>query len=416
MPNIRIILLILFLTFLAVVLGYNYFYRPFADLAYEINQSLSPSPSPTVSPSSLELSQVESWSPRQKILQLIAVPLTLADEKSPTSASPSSKVATTMSWITTQNPGVITIFGDNIAAAQVTELSSHLKNATQLQPALAVDHEGGSVQRLSGTGFTALPAWQTLCAAPDAQRQEMIRMSATELYEAGIRIVFAPVVDTAPSNSVLRNRICSAQPATVSARATEFVQVMEGEGVLPVIKHFPGIGTTKKDLHRTFDQITLVPEEVAAFAEILGHHPRAGVMTTHVGITDLDPTIPCSLNRECVREITSNYPEALVFTDALEMEAARYIASAPDREATPSAISAQPTVAGLKKSLAQVSREALLAGNDVLVFGPGVSTDELDVIIDSLATEYDINPELQKQVNDSVVRVLTHKQRWKELP
>ncbi len=73
-----------------------------------------------------------------------------------------------------------------------------------------VDHEGGSVQRLNGEGFTILPSWKRMCNQTAELRQSSLASSAAELAAVGIDVVLAPVVDVSHSNIVLRDRVLMA--------------------------------------------------------------------------------------------------------------------------------------------------------------------------------------------------------------
>lgn len=70
------------------------------------------------------------------------------------------------------NIGGIVVFGSNISAEQAQVLTSELAKHPAWQPEILVDHEGGLVQRFSGTGFTRLPAWQVLCTLSATERRE----------------------------------------------------------------------------------------------------------------------------------------------------------------------------------------------------------------------------------------------------
>jgi beta-glucosidase-like glycosyl hydrolase len=84
-----------------------------------------------------------------------------------------------------------------------------------------------------------------------------------------------------------------------------------------------------------------------------------------------------------------NFPQALLFTDALEMKSA-------------SLTEGEESV----KILPEVAAQALSAGNDVLVFGEKVSAETIDEVIDALVEHYSSNENFQRRVDDSVAKVL----------
>ena len=144
----------------------------------------------------------------------------------------------------------------------------------------------------------------------------------------------------------------------------------------------------RRDLHTTFDRVTITPEDALLYKFILDRFPSLAVMTTPVGVTNQYPDVPCNLSLDCVKELTSNYPQTLVITDSLEMVATRFN---PDSEAP--------------LTLDEISFRALKAGNQVLLYGQAVTPDQLTEIVDRLVTEYDQDPSFKDQVDQAVLRV-----------
>jgi beta-N-acetylhexosaminidase len=385
--SIKTLTLIGFLSMLVGVLGYISWAKPFASVPGEVAVTVSPSPS---SETTLETDAERRWrqlSNDQKITQLMAVGLTVSPElvESPESASEAGQLA----WVALHQPGMVVIFGSQLTSQTTTSITSALKTGTSLPPLVAVDHEGGTVQRLSGAGFTRLPSWQALCALPDETFKEQLTQSAQELKVAGIHIVLAPVVDVATANPILKSRICSGDPALVTSRANMWMVTFWEQGILSVLKHFPGIGQTTKDLHTNFDTVTLQQSEAAIFRSLLEEWPQLGVMTAHVGITNQQSVMPCSLSKDCVGELVRNFPAALVITDALEMNAAGKTA---------------PT-------LSERSEAALRAGNTLLLFGDGVAAAELDKVRIHLQEIYETDAQFKKQADESGVKILGYKRK-----
>ncbi|HYD34923.1 MAG TPA: glycoside hydrolase family 3 N-terminal domain-containing protein [Vitreimonas sp.] len=403
MPSKNILLLIAFLCLLVGLLSYNYYYQPFAYLGELSSQLNLPSPSPSApvtKQSSPALNEyLSALSTRQKIAHLLSVPVTLSTTEP---ASTSGSLALKQAWIKQEGPGMVLLFGEKISqplvTAFTTQINSGETNAAQVlaRPLVAVDHEGGSVQRLSGQGFTALASWQELCALPETTMQERLQLSAQELKAAGVNVVLAPMVDVGVTpHPVLKSRLCSDDVETTKQRAQLFIDAFTGEGVLPTLKHFPGIGRTSKDLHLQFDQITFNEQETALFGNLLENNSALAVMTTHVGLTEVTGSQPCSLDPQCVGELKKAYPQALIVTDALEMKAAQ-----------------SATTAAEVKNLSQISIAAVTAGNDVLVYGPGVSTAQLDAIITELESEYQRNLRFREQVELSNKKILHFKEQY----
>jgi beta-N-acetylhexosaminidase len=353
----------------------------------------------------VELPLWQQLTAREQVAQLLALPITVTSNVGGLSALNSSEELPTISsdidWISDHQPGFVTLFGRNISTESATLQVSQIREvspASGLPIWIAVDHEGGEVQRLSGSGFLRLPAWRELCASGPLQREAVLSQSAAELAEIGVDVVFAPVVDLANYNPVLTNRICSSDPSLVTAAASSFVEVFSRTGILPVIKHFPGIGSTKQDLHRSFDRVTVTTTEVMVYRQLLDRAPRTGVMVSHVGVENQFPNIPCSLSPECVQELRVNYPTVLVFSDALEMPSALY--RAPD----------VGSLVASSRTLPEAALAAILAGNDVLVFGEGVPFTDLIEVLDYLEAEMRTNDQLRGRVEASLGKIVQYKQ------
>lgn len=121
---------------------------------------------------------------------------------------------------------------------------------------IAVDHEGGRVQRFRSE-FSQLPAMQSFLPAyrqsPEptlAHVQDMGWLMASELLATGIDISFAPVLDVDDHHcAVIANRAFSPNPREVVALAGAFMRGMHEAGMATTGKHFPGHGSVTGDSH-----------------------------------------------------------------------------------------------------------------------------------------------------------------------
>ena len=441
MKQFRQYFFIILLGLTTILFGYNYFYRPFEKKQEVVLEGVSGS-AQMVAESRTPQDILLELTAEQRILQMLAAPVTVgpdfvsvaselvADDffnqvpqatlaaSNTTNATNSANLRTVTNLLETNSPesfaatsaavektaledqvqkfGFFVLFGKSITMNQVKQVVGELHNTTnvlELKPLIAVDHEGGTVQRLSGEGFTKLDSWRKICSLTTTDREEILKQSAHELKEAGIDIVLAPVLDVGNSQ-ILKDRVCSIDSyAIVADRSMDFVTIFSDLGILPVIKHFPGIGLATKDLHNSYDYISVLENDVKLYKYIIDQVKHIGVMTAHVGVVSQDRTIPCSVSPYCVSELNTAYPEVLVFTDALEMVAASY-----DKD--------NPRV---PKDLIQISKEAILAGNNVLLYGASVSPEELENIATALLTEYEQNPKFRALVDQSVLKIIEYK-------
>ncbi len=390
------ILFILLLILVAVGTGYNYFYQPFEGWN---TTNTVPSPTPSASPTPTP--EPEAFI-RSKAIQLIAAPVALD-----AAGSPSAQ----FEWSIANNPGFVTLFGSEIATDSAAVVISQL-TATEPQedplypyaeradldpqqipvvPLVAVDHEGGTVQRLSGAGFTSLPSWQELCEMDQPQRRQVLSTSANELIKTGVNIVFAPVLDLATDNDVLSTRICSGDVETTITAATDFTTIFSSNGILPVFKHFPGIGATDQDLHTATDSAFIPFEQVVAFRRMLDAFPQAGVMTTHVYVENQEASLPCTISIDCINQLGITYPQTLIFTDAIDMESLLAVAGEPDLP--------------LADRVVPMSVESIAAGNDVLVYSKTVTPDILDQVVAALVARYQSDEKFAERLTTSYQKV-----------
>ena len=224
----------------------------------------------------------------------------------------------------------------------------------------------------------------------EESRQELLASSAAELSEAGVQLAFAPVVDVARPGAYLGNRACQDSEIVVAA-ASDYITSFAQFGVLPVIKHFPGIGSLTTDPHFQLDAVNLESQDTTVFEQLLTSFPNIGVMTTHVVVEGRTDELPCSLSASCLGRFPVSFPEAMVFTDALEMAAA----SEADGDE--------------ELALTEIAVRAVLAGNNVLVFGDQVDLATIDEIIGALAVEYQLDENFRSVVDNSVSKILSVK-------
>jgi beta-N-acetylhexosaminidase len=402
------ILLILVLFCLAALSAYNYFEKPFLkDKVEEVVEQIQEK---TEKEDAISL---ESLTTEEKLAQLMAVPLDLnyfeekldqetttaekqeasetANLDSSTDVYPEEK---SLTWIAENEPGFVIYFGDQISTQAAQLASGELKSLfteEQVQPLLAVDHEGGQVQRLSGEGFTKLASWKEITTYSDKEQKDLFRKSAVELEEVGINIVFAPVLDLAENNQILGNRAASDSAALYEA-ANNYIVIFSRERIMSVVKHFPGLGSIEKDLHFGDETITVSAEDTRIFQKVLTKFPNLGVMTAHVRLQDkLDGKI-CTLSEECLMDLIDNYPKALLFTDDLLMESAAIQLGTSEN-----------------KEITEIAIEAVEAGNDVLVFGRGVEPIVLDQVLYGLEKEYNDSASFRAKVDASVAKILALK-------
>ena len=195
--------------------------------------------------------------------------------------------------------GGVILFARNIQSReQVTALNAQIRQASA-NLLIAVDQEGGRVQRLRD-GFTPLPPMQLLADSvvqnPEVGVQ-LVRdtgwLMASEVLACGFDISFAPVLDVdRNTSSIIGDRAFSDQPEMVITLAQAFIEGMNEAGMAATGKHFPGHGGIVADSHLE------APVDHRSWQQLLDHDLKpfvalskqlAGVMPAHITFPAVDP-------------------------------------------------------------------------------------------------------------------------------
>jgi beta-N-acetylhexosaminidase len=225
--------------------------------------------------------------------------------------------------------GGVILFRRNLATPyQLRRVIAELHGLAS-RPLVAIDHEGGRVQRI-GAPFTHFPPMAVVGATADEGLAERVGQAmARELASVGVDLNFAPVldVDSNPENPIIGDRAFGRDPATVSRMAVSFMQGLHEGGVLSCGKHFPGHGDTSTDSHLTLPVVSrsrpeLEEIELPPFREAIA----AGVpllMTAHVLYPALDPQHPATLSEAILLDLLRDRLgfRGVLVSDDLEMRA-----------------------------------------------------------------------------------------------
>jgi beta-N-acetylhexosaminidase len=221
--------------------------------------------------------------------------------------------------------------GPHLAADDVDAL----RTAGSIPMMIAVDEEGGEVQRLAPE-LGPLPSEHVVAASmTPAQAEAMIAAHAHGVAKLGINVVFAPVVDVSPAtgNGPMGTRTFGSQADTTIRFARAYVSAWQAAGILPVLKHFPGHGSASGDTHT--GTATVPPLSVLRTRDLLPYDALArdrsdlGVMVAHVSVPGFTSG-PSSLDPAAYRLLRDDVRfQGVAFTDALNMEAVAQVRSMP---------------------------------------------------------------------------------------
>ncbi|MEW6691306.1 MAG: beta-N-acetylhexosaminidase [Pseudomonadota bacterium] len=208
---------------------------------------------------------------------------------------------------------------------------------------IAVDHEGGRVQRFRD-GFTRIPPAVRLGELYDVDPQSAVQLArdwawllAAELRAFGIDLSFAPVLDLGgPLSRVIGDRALHPDPAAIAILGQAWMEGMREAGMAAVGKHYPGHGSVAGDTHLEcpVDQRSLAAIEaldLMPFRALIAAGLPA-VMMAHVVYPAVDE-LPAGFSPRWVHDIlrVRHGFGGVVFTDDLSMAAAATVADPVER-------------------------------------------------------------------------------------
>ena len=226
--------------------------------------------------------------------------------------------------------GGVILFARNYAEpAQLAALVAAI-HAVRSPPLLvAVDHEGGRVQRFR-EGFSALPAARRIGREYDLDERRGVELArsmgwlmAAELLACGGDLSFAPCVDIDYGVSFITDRALHSRPRIVSQLALAYVQGMREAGMAATAKHFPGHGAVTADSHATLPvdrrELADIDGDLLPYRRLIANGLPA-VMVGHLLFPAVDAE-PAGFSRRWVTGVLRGELgfQGAVFTDDLSM-------------------------------------------------------------------------------------------------
>lgn len=255
---------------------------------------------------------------------------------------------------------------------QLLQLSSDIISNASTPPIIAVDQEGGLVSRLKESkGFPKSVSAKYLGNLDNEDStRHYARLMAQEFMVVGTNTNFAPVLDvnTNPDNPVIGKleRSFSSDPDKVAEHAGYVIDEYAKEGVLTVLKHFPGHGSSTTDSHHGFTDVTETwdEKELIPYKKLFAEKDIHAVMTAHIYNANIDSVWPATLSDKTINGLLRDSLgfEGVVFSDDMQMEAIR-------------------AEYGLETAIQQ----AINAGVDILIFGNNLAYDP-DIAEKAVAT------------------------------
>jgi beta-N-acetylhexosaminidase len=282
--------------------------------------------------------------------------------------------------------GGVNLLGGNSAVYSDNELALARDAGGPVPPFLAIDQEGGRVQRLADqTGYLPSPR-QMAQTMTSKEVQRGARKIGRTMRRLSLNMNLAPVVDVSDQQpwEVIGDRSFGEDPDTVIEYAGAFAEGLRRARIVPVVKHFPGLGSgtgnTDFEPAQTPPLADLRERDLLPYQQLLAAQPVA-VMTTNASVPGLTRGMPASLSRKTYRLLREELGfDGVVMTDSLS--AAAIVAETPVEDA-------------VKKSL--------VAGADIALWD-GLS--QAGVIRRDLVRAVRKGRLPEEQVNASVLRIL----------
>jgi beta-N-acetylhexosaminidase len=234
------------------------------------------------------------------------------------------------------NTGAVILFSRNYQnPEQVSELINHIRAARHGKILIAVDQEGGRVQRFQ-QGYTRLPPASYYAQAPELAQSAGWLMAA-ELLADGVDFSFAPVLDIdCGVSEIIGNRSFSNDQMLATRLSSQFRKGMNEAGMAATGKHFPGHGAVALDSHLTLpiderDLASIRAKDMIPFKQLI-EEGLEGIMPAHVVYPKIDPN-PAGFSPFWIQQILRqelNF-NGTVFSDDLSMEGAASVGDFPER-------------------------------------------------------------------------------------
>ncbi|EQC44222.1 glycoside hydrolase family 3 protein [Bacteriovorax sp. Seq25_V] len=283
--------------------------------------------------------------------------------------------------------------------AQLKKLNQDMQSLAKIPLFISVDEEGGMVSRLkSRYGFESKLSPMELGTSESRVVQKEMSKLAGELHENNFNMNFAPLVDVNvnPENPVIGKikRSFSEDENTVSQLASQMIDIQNKAGIVSVLKHFPGHGSSDSDSHLGMVDVTETwqDRELTPYRDLIEDGKVDMIMSAHVYQRNLDPDYPATLSKKILGDLlrTDLGYEGVIISDDMNMGAIKD-----------------------HYGFEQAIELALNAGIDILLFGNNLHYDKdtaakASNLIIRLVNTGKIST---KQINDSVTRILKLKRK-----
>lgn len=260
---------------------------------------------------------------------------------------------------------------------------------------ISIDQEGGRVNRMPPEILNLKSATQIANTKDLECAKESGKIIGTMLKKTGISMNYAPVLDIRrfKEKHAIGDRCYGENKEEVSKYGIEVMKEMQKQGVISVIKHFPGHGLTKKDSHFRIPKIkekieVLEKEDIVPFERAIKEGADA-IMVGHLILKDVDKRYPASLSKKVIQTylIEKYQYDGLIMTDDLKMMAIQ-----------------------LHYNMKKAVLKAIEAGNDIVMIG--LPYKKIKKIIKYIAKKVKKGKIKEERINLSVEKIMKIKEKY----
>lgn len=286
--------------------------------------------------------------------------------------------------------GIIILKNNIVDSEQLTKFTEDIQKTAKVPMFISITQEGGKVQTLQSKGditVSSIPTMEELGKKNDEKKTyETGKILAGDLKKYGINMNFAPVIDIDDTSS----RSFGNDEKIVANLGISLAKGMKEKGIIPVYKHFPGLGSATSESPRKLPVLSktkkeLYEKDLIPFQKGIKEGADV-IMVGHVSIPEIDKFNPASLSRKVIKDLLKKELkyDGLVVTDALNT--------------------------GLfqdEYSKTEIVTKAINAGVDILLL-PGASK----LTIESVVAAIDKKEITEEQINASVRKILELKYKY----
>lgn len=224
------------------------------------------------------------------------------------------------------------LYGRNYYSANsLHTLDAHIQAHAKIPLFIAVDQEGGTVDRLGGLDGSHPSAEYVGNRNDPAYARQLGEIDGQDMYKLGVNVNLAPVVDVqnVPDGATyMQYRMYGWTPDKVATMAGAYLQgLQEGGHVIGTLKHFPGLGDIGGDPHQSLVTLNrnltdLNAVDWAPYKTLIASGQVGMIMTTHVTVPAVDPNTPTTISYPVTTGILRDKLgfQGVIITDDIYME------------------------------------------------------------------------------------------------